>query len=329
MVSYTVFLSPSAHSYCALLPLLCQHLLIPHLPSFLPSSTLFPFSSPFLSPSLPPSSFFILLFSTSAHPFPPPLFFCFSPQLPSTLLLLLSSPQCPPPSVLPQPSPNPPPVLPTTSLLLLFFSPLLLLFCHLYFPPFFLSLSLFLCCAPYRHLSFLFIVTFHFLSLFQPSSCSFSFFYLILFSSSYLGFPLYTLFLFLLFSSSFLLSPPPFHRFSLYSILTNFPPPPLLSSPFYFYFISLFPPFESRQLFLLFLFCSTFLSPPSSSHLSLYLRSVFPFRYLFFHLLLLPFPPTLYFTAPSFSFFIVFIFVFTSPFTFSSLIPFPLCRLSQ
>ena len=219
LVSYTVFLSPSAHSYCALLPLLCQHL--NSSPSFLPSSTLFPFSSPFLSPSLPPSSFFILLLSTSAHPFPPPLFFCFSPQLPSTLLLLLSSPQCTPPVL-----PNPPPVLPTTSLLLLFFSPLLLLFCHLYFPPFFLSLSLFLCCAPYRHLSFLFIVTFHFLSLFHPSSCSFSFFYLILFSSSYLGFPLYTLFLFLLFSSSFLLSPPPFHRFSLYSILTNFPPPP-------------------------------------------------------------------------------------------------------
>ena len=279
--------------------------------SFSPSFLFFHSPLLYFCLSFPSSSFFLLLSSTSFY------------SAPSSILPPVYSPSPP------QPSPNPPPVLPTTSLLLLFFSPLLLLFCHLYFPPFFLSLSLFLCCAPYRHLSFLFIVTFHFLSLFQPSSCSFSFFYLILFSSSYLGFPLYTLFLFLLFSSSFLLSPPPFHRFSLYSILTNFPPPPLLSSPFYFYFISLFPPFESRQLFLLFLFCSIFLSPPSSSHLSLYLRSVFPFRYLFFHVLLLPFPPTLYFTAPSFSFFIVFIFVFTSPFTFSSLIPFPLCRLSQ
>ena len=277
--------------------------------SFSPSFLFFHSPLLYFCPSFPSSSFFQLLSSTSFY------------SAPSSILPPVSSPS--PPPTLPQPSPSPPYHFPPPLVFLPSPSPLL----PPLFPPVF-PLSLFLCCAPYRHLSFLFIVTFHFLSLFQPSSCSFSFLYLILFSSSYLGFPLYTLFLFLLFSSSFLLSPPPFHRLSLYSILTNFPSP-LLSSPFYFYFISLFPPFESRQLFLLFLFCSTFLSPPSSSHLSLYLRSVFPFRYLFFHLLLLPFPPTLYFTAPSFSFFIVFIFVFTSPFTFSSLIPFPLCRLSQ
>ena len=184
--------------------------------SFSPSFLFFHSPPLYFCPSFPSSSFFLLLSSTSFY------------SAPSSILPPVYSPSPP------QPSPNPPPVLPTTSLLLLFFSPLLLLFCHLYFPPFFLSLSLFLCCAPYRHLSFLFIVTFHFLSLFQPSSCSFSFFYLILFSSSYLGFPLYTLFLFLLFSSSFLLSPPPFHRFSLYSILTNFPPPPFYLPPFTF-----------------------------------------------------------------------------------------------
>lgn len=292
--------------------------------TLLPSSTLFPFPSPFLSPSLSPSSF---SFSSSL------LYFC--PSFPSSsFFLLLSSTSfysAPSSILLPQSSPSSLQSSPKSSLSLpssSCFSPTLPspspLLPPLFPPVFPLTISFFVLCSlsssPFslhRNFSFSFIVS--------PFLLLFSFFYLILFSSSYLGFPLYTLFLFLLFSSSFLLSPPPFHRFSLYSILTNFPSSPSIF-PFYFYFISLFPPFKSRQLFLLFLFCSTFLS---SSHLSLYLRSVFPFRYLSFHLLLLPFPPTLYFTAPSFSFFIVFIFVFTSPFTFSSLIPFPLCRLSQ
>ena len=175
------------------------------------------FHSPLLyfCPSFPSSSFFQLLSSTSFY------------SAPSSILPPVSSPS--PPPTLPQPSPSPPYHFPPPLVFLPSPSPLL----PPLFPPVF-PLSLFLCCAPYRHLSFLFIVTFHFLSLFQPSSCSFSFLYLILFSSSYLGFPLYTLFLFLLFSSSFLLSPPPFHRFSLYSILTNFPPPPFYLPPFTF-----------------------------------------------------------------------------------------------
>ena len=290
-----------------------QHysLFLPHSSLLLSLLPLFSFSSSLLLPILS----LLLFFSASLLNF-----------------LLLCSFFYPPPSVLPQssptlpqPSPSPPYHFPPPLVFLPSPSPLL----PPLFPPVFpLTISFFVLCSLssslfslHRNFSFSFIVSAFLLLFFLLLSHSLLFF-LSWFSSIHsISFPT----LFLLFPSLPSSFPPVFSILHLNKLSS----PPLLSSPFYFYFISLFPPFESRQLFLLFLFCSTFLSPPSSYHLSLYLRSVFPFRYLFFHLLLLPFPPTLYFTAPSFSFFIVFIFVFTSPFTFSSLIPFPLCRLSQ
>ena len=232
MVSYTVFLSPSAHSYCALLPLLCQHLLIPHLPSFLPQhySLFLPHSSLLLS--------LLPLFSFSSSLLLPilSLLLIFSASLLN--FLLLCSFFYPPPSVLPQsspnlpqPSPSPPYHFPPPLVFLPSPSPLL----PPLFPPVFpLTISFFVLCSLssslfslHRNFSFSFIVSAFLLLFFLLLSHSLLFF-LSWFSSIHsISFPT----LFLLFPSLPSSLPPVFSILHLNKLSS---PPPFYLPPFTF-----------------------------------------------------------------------------------------------
>ena len=204
------------------------------LPSFL---NIILFFFPILLSFSPSFLFFILLFSTSAHPFPPPLF---SASLLNFLLLCSFFYPPPPvlpqfPPVLPQSSPSPPPVLPQvlpiTSLLLLFFSHSPLSFSssatsisprfsshYLFFVLCSLSSSLF---SLHRNFSFSFIVSAFLLLFFLLLSHSLLFF-LSLFSSIHsISFPT----LFLLFPSLPSSFPPVFSILHL-NKLSSPPPPP-------------------------------------------------------------------------------------------------------
>ena len=148
--------------------------------TLLPSSTLFPFPSPFLSPSLPPSSF---SFSSSL------LYFCLSfPSSSFFLLLSSTSFYSAPSSILPpvyspsppQPSPSPPYHFPPPLVFLPSPSPLL----PPLFPPVFpLTISFFVLCSLssslfslHRNFSFSFIVSAFLLLFFLLLSHSLLFF---------------------------------------------------------------------------------------------------------------------------------------------------------